>query len=92
MKKHTYSVHIWKCYDEFAAMMGSEEDIEQAPGSFDTHEEGLDSLDVAKCLCAEVLDKVFISNEAGEYRAVIYEHGPRGGVRNKWRFEFGQWK
>lgn len=92
MKKVTYRYVVKREYDEFAAMLGSEEDIEQAPHEMDRSEDGIDTFELAKERAMSACLEAVTASPDVQFKAYVYEVGPRGGHLRHWTLDtIGSW-
>lgn len=87
--KNCYEAVFYKAYDEFAAMLGSEEDIEQVPGKYNSSKVFLKYDDAIKFIDTKMKKYGNIDS----YAAYIIKYGPRGGRKQEgsW-YSYSMWK
>jgi len=87
--KNCYEALFYKAYDEFAAMLGSEEDIEQVPGKYDSYKIFSNYDDAIKFIDAKMKKYGNIDS----YAAYIIKYGPRGGRKQEGSWNsYSMWK
>jgi hypothetical protein len=80
MDKNCFRVSTVRIYDEFAAMMGSEDDAGQAPGEHENLSVAVALRASADVLFAEELSHLREYGDAleGRYKVIMHQYGPRG--------------